>query len=142
MTHIANHVLAAHFFIFLITLLSIMLHEIKKSFRFEAAHRLPNLPADHKCSRLHGHSFKVTLVLEGSLDPHYGWVQDAGEIKERFNPILKQLDHYYLNDITGLENPTAEILSKWIYEKSKPLLPLLKKIKVSETCTFSAHYPA
>ena len=114
--------------------------EIYKDFRFEAAHSLPYAPEGNKCRRLHGHSFRVRLYLEGEPGPESGWLIDFGEIKRAFQPILKQLDHYFLNEIEGLENPTAENLSKWIWDRTKPLLPALSKVELKETCTSGCIY--
>ena len=114
--------------------------EIFKSFQIEAAHRLPNVPANHKCSRLHGHSFKITLCFKGDVDERMGWVMDFGEIKTLFEPLYQQLDHHYLNDIEGLENPTSENLAKWIWKEFKPKAPLLARITVHETCTSGCTY--
>lgn len=115
--------------------------EIFKEFTFEAAHRLPNLPSDHKCSRLHGHSFRVRLYVSGEPDPHTGWVLDFGDIKKVFKPIIDNyLDHYYLNDIEGLENPTSEQLAIWIWNKVKPKLNILSRVEVFETCTSGCIY--
>ena len=108
--------------------------ELRKTFQFEAAHQLPNVPADHKCGRLHGHSFRVEVVVAGECDPRLGWLMDYAEISEAFRPFLDQLDHYHLNDIPGLENPTSENLAKWIWDRLKPKLPLLNEIAVAETC--------
>ena len=88
--------------------------ELFKEFMFEAAHLLPHVPQGHKCGRLHGHSFKVAVYIEGEVDPHTGWIRDFSEIKAIFKPLYEQLDHNYLNDIHGLENPTSEVLAKWI----------------------------
>ena len=99
--------------------------EIFKEFTFESAHRLPHVPEGHKCGRLHGHSFKVGLHLTGPLDPHTGWIRDFAEVKAIFKPIYDQLDHNYLNDIPGLENPTSEVIAKWIWDQVKPLMPEL-----------------
>ena len=117
-----------------------MKSELYKEFMFEAAHHLPNVPEGHKCGRLHGHSFLVRLYLKGEVDPHTGWLIDFAKIKEVFNPIYEQLDHHYLNEIEGLENPTSEVLAKWIWDKVKPLLPLLSKVEVKETCTAGCIY--
>jgi 6-pyruvoyltetrahydropterin/6-carboxytetrahydropterin synthase len=114
--------------------------ELRKTFQFEAAHRLPNLQPGHKCHRLHGHSFQVELVIEGPVDAHFGWVMDYAEIKQIFRPFWEQLDHNYLNEIKGLENPTSENISKWIWEQVKPQLPLLKEVVVAETCTARCVY--
>lgn len=114
--------------------------EIYKEFSFEAAHLLPNVPAGHKCGRLHGHSFYVTIFVDGAVDSHTGWVIDFSEIKRIFKPVYDQLDHYYLNDIVGLENPTSENLAVWIWKKLKPTLPILSKIEVKETCTSGCIY--
>ncbi|WP_213991663.1 6-carboxytetrahydropterin synthase QueD [Sodalis sp. dw_96] len=111
-----------------------------KDFTFEAAHRLPHVPDGHKCGRLHGHSFMVRVEITGPVDPHSGWVMDFGELKTLFSPVLQQLDHYYLNDIPGLENPTSEILARWIWRQLKPRLPLLSAIMVKETCTAGCLY--
>lgn len=116
--------------------------QIFKVFTVEAAHRLPNLPDGHKCSRLHGHSFRIELHLVGELDPVTGWVRDFGEVKRLFQPIYDRLDHHYLNDIPGLENPTSEVLARWLYEQTRVLLPELRHVVVHETCTAGARYPA
>lgn len=114
--------------------------KIFKEFRFEAAHRLPNVPVEHKCSRLHGHSFVVKVVVEGPVAKHSGWVMDFATISETFDPILEQLDHYYLNEISGLENPTSENLARWIWNKLKPQLAELCAIEIRETCTSGCLY--
>lgn len=107
---------------------------LSREFSFEAAHRLPNVPAGHKCARLHGHSFKVELVCEGPVDPKTGWLMDFAELKDAFEPLHRQLDHNYLNDIEGLENPTAENLARWIWVRMKKVLPALTQVTVAETC--------
>ncbi|MDN3716561.1 6-carboxytetrahydropterin synthase QueD [Vibrio breoganii] len=117
-----------------------MKHEIYKEFMFEAAHKLPNVPEGHKCGRLHGHSFLVRLYLTGEVDSNTGWILDFGDVKAAFKPIYDRLDHYYLNDIPGLENPTSEVLAKWIWEQTKVVLPQLSKVEVKETCTAGCIY--
>ncbi len=114
--------------------------EIFKEITFEAAHRLPNTPPDHKCSRLHGHSFEVTLWVQGEIGADSGWVMDFADIKRAFAPLYDQLDHRYLNEIEGLENPTSEVLARWIWDRLKPDLPDLSKVVVRETCTAGAVY--
>lgn len=114
--------------------------ELRKTFQFEAAHLLPHLPETHKCRRLHGHSFQVEIVVAGECDPKLGWLIDYAEISAAFRPLFQQLDHYYLNEIPGLENPTSEIIAIWIWEKLKPTLPLLSEVVVAETCTARAVY--
>ncbi|HEX7008521.1 MAG TPA: 6-carboxytetrahydropterin synthase QueD [Phycisphaeraceae bacterium] len=111
-----------------------------KTIDFEAAHWLPTFPEGHKCRRLHGHSFKVDVVVEGEVDPAKGYLMDFGQIKSAVEPVRHRLDHYLLNEIEGLENPTAEILAKWIYDRLKPQLPLLSLVRVRETCTSAAEY--
>jgi len=114
--------------------------EIYKAFTIEAAHRLPNLPDDHKCSRLHGHSFTVEIHVSGEVDEFTGWVIDFADISKIFKPIYECLDHHYLNDIDGLENPTSENLAKWVWQKLKPSLPLLSSVVIKETCTAGCIY--
>ena len=114
--------------------------DLYKEFRFEAAHHLPNVPVGHKCGRLHGHSFRVEIHVDGPVDPHTGWVIDFADIKAAFKPILNRLDHFYLNEIEGLENPTSENIAIWIWRKLKPDLPLLSEVVVSETCTCGCTY--
>ncbi len=114
--------------------------EIFKEFTFEAAHRLPHVPEGHQCGRLHGHSFRVALHIDGAVDPHTGWVKDFAEIKAIFKPIYERLDHNYLNDIPGLENPTSEVLAKWIWAELKPLLSELCQVTIRETCTSGCIY--
>jgi 6-pyruvoyltetrahydropterin/6-carboxytetrahydropterin synthase len=114
--------------------------EIFKEFTFEAAHRLPNVPAGHKCARLHGHSFRVAVHVRGVVDDQTGWVMDFGDVKAAFQPLYDQLDHYYLNEIDGLDNPTSENLARWIWRRLQPTLPGLSKIVVHETCTSGCLY--
>jgi 6-pyruvoyltetrahydropterin/6-carboxytetrahydropterin synthase len=111
-----------------------------KSFRFEAAHFVPTFPAGHPCARMHGHSYKIEVVIEGEVDPAKGYVIDFRDIKRAYKPVEETLDHQMLNDIPGLEIPTSEVLSKWIYDRLKPSLPLLKTIRVYETATSYVEY--
>lgn len=114
--------------------------EIYKDFSIEAAHRLPNVPEGHKCSRLHGHSFLVRIVVAGEPGETSGWVMDFSDIKSVFKPIYDRLDHHYLNDIEGLENPTSENLAIWIWNELKADLPELSRIEIKETCTSGCVY--
>ena len=114
--------------------------EIFKEFTFEAAHRLPRVPAGHKCARLHGHSYRVTLTVSGDVDVAHGWVVDFADITAAWQPLHAVLDHNYLNEIPGLENPTSEILARWICEKAKESLPGLSAVMVRETCTSGCIY--
>ncbi len=114
--------------------------EIYKVFTIEAAHRLPNVPDGHKCARLHGHSFGIEVHVRGPVHPHTGWVMDFADLKAAFQPLFDLLDHNYLNDIEGLENPTSENLARWVWNRLGPTLPLLSKIVVQETCTSGCVY--
>ena len=114
--------------------------EIFKLFHIEAAHRLPNLPAGHKCGRLHGHSFRVRIYVHGEPQPRTGWIMDFAELKQAFAPVFEALDHRYLNDIPGLGNPTSEILARWIWQRLQPSLPQLSKVVIAETCTSGCVY--
>lgn len=111
-----------------------------REFTFEAAHLLPNVPEGHKCRRLHGHSFRVELVCEGEIDPHTGWLIDFADIKLAFQPLRERLDHHYLNEIEGLENPTAENIARWIWQRLEPVLPQLTQVNLAETCTSRCEY--
>ena len=113
--------------------------EIFREFTFEAAHRLPQVPEGHKCARLHGHSYRVEIHLRGDVDPVAGWVTDFGDIKAAFQPLRDQLDHYYLNDVPGLENPTSEVLARWIWQRLADVLPL-SAVVIRETCTSGCIY--
>jgi 6-pyruvoyltetrahydropterin/6-carboxytetrahydropterin synthase len=114
--------------------------ELRKSFQFEAAHLLPFLPEAHKCRRLHGHSFQAEIVVAGEADPKLGWLIDYAEISNAFRPLWEQLDHRYLNEVPGLENPTSELIAVWIWDRLKPALPLLTEVLVAETCTARCVY--
>ncbi len=113
--------------------------EIFREFTFEAAHRLPAVPAGHKCARLHGHSFRVEVHVTGPVGADTGWVLDFADVTAAFEPVRDQLDHYYLNDIPGLENPTSEVLARWIWERLAGALPL-SRVLVRETCTSGCVY--
>ncbi|MFT3897807.1 MAG: 6-carboxytetrahydropterin synthase QueD [Thermomonas sp.] len=114
--------------------------DIFKVFTLEAAHRLPNVPAGHKCARLHGHSFRVEIHVRGEPGTDTGWVMDFADLKSAFKPLHDQLDHHYLNEVPGLENPTSERLAAWIWERLAPALPLLAEVVVHETCTSGCRY--
>ena len=113
---------------------------LARDFTFEAAHLLPKAPAEHKCRRLHGHSFRVEVQVEGEVDPRTGWLIDYGDIRDAVEPLRTQLDHYYLNEIRGLENPTSENLAAWIWERLKPRLPSVIRLIVHETCEARCEY--
>lgn len=114
--------------------------DIFKVFHIEAAHRLPHVPAGHKCARLHGHSFRIEVHVTGPLSGDSGWVMDFADIKSAFAPIFAELDHRYLNDVPGLENPTSERLAEWVWNQLKPALPPLSEIVVHETCTSGCRF--
>jgi 6-pyruvoyltetrahydropterin/6-carboxytetrahydropterin synthase len=113
---------------------------LSKTFHFEAAHWLPTFPEGHKCRRLHGHSYRFKVVVEGEVDPAKGYLIDYGQIKRAVEPLVKQLDHYCLNEIDGLANPTSEMLARWLWERIRPAVPLLSSVTVFETCTSSCQY--
>ena len=113
---------------------------ISRSFTFEAAHLLPKLPKSHKCRRLHGHSFQVEIVVAGPCDPELGWVMDYADVSAAFRPLWQRLDHRYLNDIAGLENPTSEQIAAWLWKRLKRKLPSLTEVVVAETCTARCVY--
>lgn len=114
--------------------------EIFKEFTFEAAHQLPRVQAGHKCARLHGHSFKVSIHVQGEMDEEMGWFMDFNDIKAAFKPFYDQLDHHFLNEVEGLENPTSENLARWIWRNLEHGLPGLSKVVVRETCTSGCVY--
>jgi 6-pyruvoyltetrahydropterin/6-carboxytetrahydropterin synthase len=114
--------------------------DVFKVFSIEAAHRLPNVPPNHKCARLHGHSFRVEVHVRGEVGVETGWVMDFADLKGAFQPLFDQLDHHYLNEIEGLSNPTSENLARWIWRRLKPALPMLNKVIVNETCTSGCVY--
>lgn len=115
--------------------------ELFKEFTFEAAHRLPHVPVDHKCARLHGHSYVVRVHVRGDIDPASGMVMDFADIKAAVNPlVIDRLDHYYLNEVEGLENPTSENLARWVWQRLIAELPQLSAVEVRETCTSGVIY--
>lgn len=114
--------------------------QVFKQFTFDSAHFLPNVPDGHKCKETHGHTYRLTVYLEGELEKHLGWVMDFADMQKVIDPIIKSIDHKMLNNISGLENPTCEILAVWIWEKIKPHIPLLTKIELNETPTSGVVY--
>lgn len=113
---------------------------IYKSFTFDSAHFLPNVPEGHKCKNMHGHTYKLTVFIHGKIAEPEGWVIDFSDLKKYINPIIDQLDHHCLNDLNGLENPTSENLSVWLWNRIKPLIPGLNKIELNETATSGVVY--
>jgi len=114
--------------------------ELVKDFRFEAAHWLPNVPEGHKCRRMHGHSFRGEVAVRGNVDPRIGWLIDFADLKKAVDPIVQELDHYCLNEIPGLENPTSEMVAVWFWQRLAPAVPMLYRITIEETCTSRCHY--
>jgi 6-pyruvoyltetrahydropterin/6-carboxytetrahydropterin synthase len=114
--------------------------KIFKQFTFDAAHFLPNVPAGHKCREIHGHTYHLKIILEGELASGFEWVMDFGELKKQVNPVIDEVDHKFLNQVKGLENPTCENLAIWIWNKISPALPLLKSIELNETPTSGVVY--
>lgn len=114
--------------------------ELVREFRFEAAHFLPNVPSNHKCRRMHGHSFRGELAVRGPVDPHSGWLLDFADLKRSIDPIVNRLDHYLLNEIEGLENPTSERVAIWIWNQLIGVLPQLYRVTLEETCSSRCHY--
>ena len=115
--------------------------ELSRDYSFEAAHRLPKVPPDHKCYRTHGHSYRIEVTIAGEVDPDTGWLVDFADITAAVEPLLKgELDHRVLNDVPGLENPTSEHLAAWLWKRLRPVLPGLTAITVHETCTARCAY--
>lgn len=114
--------------------------EIYKEFSFDSAHFLPNVPDGHKCKNMHGHTYRLRVFIKGEPDPQLGWIMDFKELKDALAGVIDQLDHKLINDIQGLENPTAENITVWIWKQIKPLLPLLSKIELYETPTTGVIY--
>ena len=110
------------------------------AFRFEAAHLLPRVPEGHKCRRLHGHSYAVEVAVRGPVNPDTGFLVDFDVLEEAWKPVFGALDHHYLNEVPGLDNPTSEHLCKWIWDKMIPLLPQLSKVTVFETTEARCEY--
>lgn len=110
-----------------------------KEFTFEAAHKLPLVPKEHKCFNLHGHSFKIKITIDGPIN-EMGWVIDFSELKKICSPYIEQLDHSYLNEIEGLENPTSENIAIWLWKRLRDQLPQLSSIQVMETCNSGCEY--
>jgi 6-pyruvoyltetrahydropterin/6-carboxytetrahydropterin synthase len=115
--------------------------ELRQHFQVESARFLPRLPKTHPCSQMHGHSFRISLTLQGEVDPHIGWLMDYHEITKVMQPILQEIDHRVLNDVPGLENPSSENLCYWLFQKIKNNLPLLTRVSVSETPQTECSYP-
>lgn len=114
--------------------------DLVHEFGFESAHSLPRVPEGHKCRRMHGHSFRAEVRISGEVDPRTGWVIDFAEVKAAVEPVREALDHRTLNDVPGLENPTSEVLAKWIWDRVKAKLPGVTCVMVRETCTNRCEY--
>lgn len=117
-----------------------MIVELKKEFRFEAAHRLPRVPPGHKCSRVHGHSYKIELYVRGPVNRETGWLVDYAVLDDAWAVLHDRLDHRMLNDVPGLENSTCEVLAAYIWEALRPAVPLLSAVTVWETPDASCTY--
>lgn len=113
--------------------------DVFREFTFEAAHRLPRVPSGHKCGRLHGHSYRIEVHVRGDVDPVSGMVIDFADIKAAFKPLEDVLDHHYLNEVDGLDNPTSENLARWVWKHIEGSIPL-SRIVVRETCTSGVAY--
>jgi 6-pyruvoyltetrahydropterin/6-carboxytetrahydropterin synthase len=113
---------------------------LQRDFRFEAAHFLPRVPEGHKCARMHGHSYAITIVIEGDVHDEHGWIMDFAEIDDHVQPLVRSLDHRVLNEIEGLGNPTSEHLAAWLWARVRASLPLLVEVQVAETTTSRCVY--
>ena len=113
---------------------------LAKDYFFESAQILPNVPAGHKCGGMHGHSFKLEIIVEGEVNPGTGWIYDHAAISRAFLPLIDRLDHKYLNEIPGLENPTIELMAAWFWKILAPQLPGLAEIVIHETPTARCIY--
>jgi len=113
---------------------------IYKQFSFDSAHFLPNVPKGHKCGGMHGHTYQLTVFVEGEINPQTGWIIDFAELKKAVSPVIEEIDHKLLNDFPGLENPTCELLAVWLWKKIQPRLPSLKRIELKETLTSGVVY--
>lgn len=122
-----------------------MTFDLLRRYRFEAAHHLAMVPADHRCARMHGHTYGVDIVVRGPLDERAGWVMDYAQIDAAVDPLIAELDHRCLNDVEGLENPTSEVLAQWLWQRLEPVLPLLRAVTVAENpdsaCTYRREDP-
>jgi 6-pyruvoyltetrahydropterin/6-carboxytetrahydropterin synthase len=114
--------------------------ELKKEYRFEAAHRLPKVPPGHKCSRMHGHSYRIELHARGPVNPETGWLVDFAELDDAWQPLHDKLDHHVLNDVPGLENSTCEVLAAYVWRELRPRIPHLSAVTVWETADASCTY--
>lgn len=117
-----------------------MSFELRRTYRFEAAHWLPRVPEAHPCHNIHGHSYELEVEVGGELDPEFGWVLDYAAIDAVVAPLVDSLDHVCLNEIEGLENPTSELLARWVYARASGALQDLRAITVRETPTSAAVY--
>ena len=114
--------------------------ELTRTFHVSAAHALPEVPSGHKCGHAHGHNFEIEVAVRGETNPQTGFLMDYGELKRLVAPVIARLDHRVLNEIPGLENPTSEILSRWLWEQLEELLPGLFRITIRETPSSSCSY--
>jgi len=114
--------------------------DVFRVFQVEAAHWLPNVPENHKCRRMHGHSFRIEVHVGGEPGARSGWVMDFADIRAAFQPLFEQLDHRCLNDVEGLENPTSENLARWVWDRLAADLPTLSRVVVQETCNAGCIY--
>jgi 6-pyruvoyltetrahydropterin/6-carboxytetrahydropterin synthase len=115
------------------------IRDVRREFNYDSAHRLPNVPAGHKCGRLHGHTYRLIVQITGHVDPRTGWVMDFADLDSEVDLILADLDHHYLNDVPGLENPTVENQLSWLWTELSKTLPL-SKLTLFEGVRNSASY--
>lgn len=106
---------------------------IYKVFSFDSAHYLPFVPSGHKCGKMHGHTYQLKVFLEGEPGVETGWILDYTDLKNGIKPIIDLLDHQLLNEIPGLENPTSENISIWLWDKIKPIFNNLVRLELNET---------
>lgn len=119
-----------------------MSHTLFADFALACARRLTGVPAEHPCARLHGHTFLVQLRVKGPVDRSTGFVLDFADLQRAWGPIHEALDHRYLNDIPGLENPTSEHLAVWIHSRVAPLIGLPLTVEIRETGGVGCSFPA
>ncbi|MBQ7216902.1 MAG: 6-carboxytetrahydropterin synthase QueD [Synergistaceae bacterium] len=86
---------------------------ISKDFKFDAAHNLVHYHG--KCEKLHGHTYRLRVVLEGQPDSE-GMIIDFIELKQIVKDrVISRLDHAYINDI--IPQPSAENIALWVWQE-------------------------
>jgi 6-pyruvoyltetrahydropterin/6-carboxytetrahydropterin synthase len=106
------------------------LFTVSQSTFFDAAHTLRREIDAEGSKRIHGHTYRIEVSVQGQPDPTTGMVIDLGFLRQRLSGVREQLDHHLLDEVSGLGIPTLENIAAFIANSMDNLRPPLSSVRV------------